>query len=61
MQSIEQISMLEVLSSICPKSERTSEGGNGNNSVLLPIILIKDIVHQMLLSIYIRSMSVSVL
>ena len=32
---------------------RTSDGGNGNHSVSLPIILIKIKVNQMLLSSYI--------
>ena len=41
--------------------QRTSDGGNGNHSVLLPIILIKIEVDQMLLSSYISSLLVSIL
>ena len=40
---------------------RTSDGGNGNHSVSLPIILIKIKVDQMLPSSYIRSLLVSIL
>ena len=40
---------------------RTSDGGNGNPSVSLPIILIKVKVDQMLPSSYIGSMLVSIL
>ena len=38
---------------------RTSDGGNGNHSVSLPIILIKIKVEQMLPSSYISSLLVS--
>ena len=41
--------------------ERTSDGGNGNHSVSLPIILIKIKVDQMLISSYISSLFVSIL
>ena len=41
--------------------ERTSDGGNGNHSVSLPIILIKIKVNQMLPSSYISSLLVSIL
>ena len=41
--------------------ERISDGGNGNHSVSLPIILIKIKVDQMLPSSYISSMLVSIL
>ena len=41
--------------------ERTSDGGNGNHSVSLPIILIKNEVDQMLPSSYINSLLVSIL
>ena len=41
--------------------ERTSDGGNGNHSVSLPIILIKIKVNQMLQSSYISSLLVSIL
>ena len=37
---------------------RTSDGGNGNHSVSLPIILIKIKVDQMLPSSYISSLSI---
>ena len=40
---------------------RTSDGGNGNHSVSLPIILIKIKVDQMLPSSYISSLLVSIL
>ena len=40
---------------------RTSDGGNGNHSVSLPIILIKMKVDQMLPSSYISSLLVSIL
>ena len=43
------------------KIQRTSDGGNGNLSVSLPIILIKIKVDQMLPSSYIRSLLVSIL
>ena len=39
----------------------TSDGGNGNHSVSLPIILIKIKVDQMLPSSYISSLLVSIL
>ena len=39
---------------------RTSDGGNGNHSVSLPIILIKIKVDQMLPSSYINSLLVSI-
>ena len=38
---------------------RTSDGGNGNHSVSLPIILLKNKVDQMLPSSYISSLLVS--
>ena len=41
-------------------SERTSDGGNGNHSVSLPIILVKIKVDQMLSSSYISSLLVSI-
>ena len=41
--------------------ERISDGGNGNHSVSLPIILIKIKVDQILPSSYISSMLVSIL
>ena len=40
---------------------RTSDGGNGNHSVSLSIILIKIKVDQMLSSSYISSLVVSIL
>ena len=40
---------------------RTSDGGNGNHSVSLPIILLKIKVDQMLTSSYISSLLVSIL
>ena len=43
------------------EKERTSEDGNGNHIVWLPIILIKNKVNQMLLSSYIRSLLISIL
>ena len=43
------------------KGERTSDGGNGNHSVSLPIMLIKIKVAQMLPSSYISSLLVSIL
>ena len=43
------------------KSKRTSDGGNGNHSVWLPIILIRIKVDQMLPSSYISSLLVSIL
>ena len=43
------------------KPQRTSDGGNGNHSVSLPIILIKIKVDQMLLSSYISSLLVCIL
>ena len=42
-------------------SQRTSDGGNGNHSVSLPIILITIKVNQMLPSSYICSFLVSIL
>ena len=45
----------------CESSSRTSDGGNGNHSVSLPIILIKIKVDQMLPSSYISSLLVSIL
>ena len=39
---------------------RTSDGGNGNHSVLLPIILIKIKVNKMVPSSYITSLLVSI-
>ena len=41
--------------------ERTFDGGNGNHSVSLPIILIKIKVDKMLPSSYISSLLVSIL
>ena len=41
--------------------QRTSDGGNGNHSVLLPIILIEIKVDQMLPFSYISSLSVPIL
>ena len=41
--------------------ERISDGGNGNHSVSLPIILIKNEVDQMLPSSYINLLLVSIL
>ena len=41
--------------------KRTSDGGNGNHSVSLPIILIKIKVDQMLPSSYISSLLVYIL
>ena len=43
------------------KYKRTSDGGNGNHSVSLPIILIKIKVDQMLSFSYISSLLVSIL
>ena len=40
---------------------RTSDGGNGNHSVSLPIILIKIKVDQMLPSSHISSLLISIL
>ena len=45
----------------CIEVQRTSDGGNGNHSVSLPIILIKIKVDQMLPSSYISSLLVSIL
>ena len=42
------------------KHERTSDGGNGNHSVSLPIILIKNKVNQMPISSYISSLLASI-
>ena len=47
--------------SIKATAKRTSDGGNGNHSVSLPIILIKIKVDQMLPSSYISSLLVSIL
>ena len=41
--------------------QRTSDGGNGNHSVLLPTILIKIKVNQMLPSSYISLLLISIL
>ena len=41
-------------------NKRTSDDGNGNHSVSLPIILIKIKVDQMLPSSYINSLLVSI-
>ena len=41
--------------------QRTSDGGNGNHSVSLPIILIEILVDQMLPSSYISSLLVPIL
>ena len=41
--------------------KRTSDGGNGNHSVSLPIILIKIKVDQILPSLYISLLLVSIL
>ena len=46
---------------LCSDKQRTSDGGNGNHSVSLPIILIKIKVDQMLPSSYISSLLVSIL
>ena len=43
------------------KNPRTSDGGNVNHSVSLPIILIKIKVDQMIPSSYISSLLVSIL
>ena len=40
--------------------QRTSDGGNGNHSVSLPMILIKNKIHQMLPSSYISPLLVSI-
>ena len=46
----------------CPNVfKRTSDGGNGNHSVSLPIILLKIKVDKMLASSYISSLLVSIL
>ena len=45
----------------CFVNARTSDGGNGNHSVSLPIILIKIKVDQMLPSSYISLLLVSIL
>ena len=42
-------------------AQRTFDGGNGNHSVSLPIILIKIKVDQMIPSSYISSLLVSIL
>ena len=42
-------------------TQRTSDGGNGNHSVSLPIISIKIKVDQMLPSSYISSLLLSIL
>ena len=54
-------STLDVIHSWKSDQERTSDGGNGNHSVSLPIILIKIKVDQMLPSSYISSLLVSIL
>ena len=46
---------------VCFLQQRTPDGGNGNHSVLLPIILIKIKVDQMLPSSYISLLLVSIL
>ena len=46
---------------VCFLQQRTSDGGNGNHSVLLPIILVKIKLNQMLPSSYISSLLVSIL
>ena len=43
------------------KLSRTSDGGNGNHSVSLPIILIKNKVNQKFPSSYISLLMVSIL
>ena len=43
------------------ETQRTSDGGNGNHSVSLPIILIKIKVDQMIPSSYKSSLLVSIL
>ena len=45
----------------CHITERTSDGGNGNHSVSLPIIFLKIKVDHMLPSSYISSLLVSIL
>ena len=42
-------------------TKRTSDGGNGNHSVSLPKILLKNKVNQMLPSSYISLLLVSIL
>ena len=44
----------------CTFSIGTSDGGNGNHSVSLPIILIKIKVDQMLTSLYIYKLAVGI-
>ena len=48
----------QILKTISKFNERTSDGGNGNHSVSLPIILIKIKVDQMLPSSYISTLLV---
>ena len=50
-----------ILSVLNHHMQRTSDGGNGNHSVSLPIFLIKIKVDQMLSSSYITSLLVSIL
>ena len=45
------------LAIISPRAKRTSDGGNGNHSVSLPIVLIKIKVGQMLQYFHIRGSS----
>ena len=49
------------LSQVLPYKERTSDGGNGNHSVSLPIILMKIKVDHMLPSSYISLLLVFIL
>ena len=44
-----------------PTATRTSDGGNGNHSVSLPIILLENKVDQMVPTRYISSLLVSIL
>ena len=46
---------------LVPKGKRTSDSGNGNHKVSLPILLIKIKVGKMLPSSYRSSLSVSIL
>ena len=51
----------QICSRVMTFYSRTSDGGNGNHSVSLPIILIKIKVDQVLPSSYISSLLVSIL
>ena len=59
--TIKEVNMYKLPFALLVKMQRTSDGGNGNLSVSLPIILIKIKVDQMLPSSYIRSLLVSIL